>query len=230
MGHDWPALWAEWMAGWAQRKNPVMPFWAKDWLADTNVKAMSYHVQGVYLNLLLHNWNEGSLPESFPCLSGLLGVKTFHFRTATWEGKLSRHFVHVSEGRISNKRMILEGVRMIRERHRKRTERERTNSGRDAVPIPTPIPSPSSIPPFPPEGGNVDGETNPRTRRKTASTYRAREAARDALVSDALLERARKVIEGAEKAKLEAVAAPEAVVAMAERSKKRREISVRLKK
>ena len=152
---NWPELWREWMSGWGDRKNPVMPFWAKDWLADSHVKAMSHHEKGCYIDLLAYNWAEGSLPAHVQGLSAILGVHFRNFKPHTWECKLARHFVQVSEDLISNKRLILEGVRMIRERRRKRAENDRRKSGDDAVPIPPPVPS-SSFPTH--TGGGKEAE------------------------------------------------------------------------
>ena len=236
---NWPKLWQEWMAGWADGKNPVMPFWAKDWITDQQVRWMSVAEKGAYITLLANNWVDGSLPDPreldgtlsrvrLDFVASLSGVQiksrqwSDTFRRKLWPA-LESHFVRVSEGRISNKRAILEGVRIVRERERKRAqyrgENPRRKSGENEVspeilhslPSSSPSPSPSSIPPFPPEGGK--GASRRRgTRKGNATTWRGREAARDERVSKLNTEKGKKVIAESEAAKAAAEPPPEGLL------------------
>jgi len=222
MNPDWPALWQEWMEGWAQRKNPVMPFWPKDWLSDQHVASMSYHEQGVYLILLLHNWLDGSLPEYIPSISALLGVKTFHFKRHTWDGKLSIHFVVVSDGRISNKRLILEGVRLVRERRRRRPDNGRTDTSalaRARVPSPSPSPSPSEDP-LSPKGGSV-APLKEKPKSGGGTTYRAHEGRKDEARSRVRDAETRRVLVDLEK-NLAKAAKPEEVANMVQARRRKK--------
>ena len=53
-------------------KPPAFQFYPADWLADLQVRAMTYEERGVYIDLLAFCWREGSIPMTLPELARLL--------------------------------------------------------------------------------------------------------------------------------------------------------------
>jgi uncharacterized protein YdaU (DUF1376 family) len=57
------------------KKAPAFQFYARDYLADINVRAMTYEQRGVYVELLALCWLERGLPSNLGTLSRILGMK-----------------------------------------------------------------------------------------------------------------------------------------------------------
>lgn len=60
--------------------SPAFSFYPKDWLSDSNVKAMSIDAKGAYIELLSIYWLEDGLPADTDRLSRLVGISPAKFR------------------------------------------------------------------------------------------------------------------------------------------------------
>lgn len=67
------------------------PFYAKDWLTDERVSAMTWEAQGVYLHLLCRQWVTGSLPIHFQLISQSF-PKSVRVLRRLWDGGLAEFF------------------------------------------------------------------------------------------------------------------------------------------
>jgi uncharacterized protein YdaU (DUF1376 family) len=85
-------------------KTPAYQFYAKEWLVDT--ARLPLDVQGAYLRLLCHQWEEGSIPGDDGELARMLSLSAARFRKV-WS-KLEGFFPATTDGRANPK---LEEVR-----------------------------------------------------------------------------------------------------------------------
>jgi uncharacterized protein YdaU (DUF1376 family) len=105
--------------GGALRELPWFPFWAKDWVTDEAIVAMSAESRGIYITLLAHQWIEGSIPEPGPTLARLCAVDARSIRAKA--GPVIRaHFVPLKDqpGRFVNLRLSVERERQLANRER----------------------------------------------------------------------------------------------------------------
>lgn len=85
-------------------KDPAVLFFISDWLTSTS--EMDADVRGWYLNLLLHNYDKGSLPNDVEKLAVLAGVKFSEFQRfeQVFEQVFKHKFEQTPEQRLSNPR------------------------------------------------------------------------------------------------------------------------------
>jgi len=83
-------------------KDPAVLFYISDWLTSTS--EMDSDCKGWYLNLILHNYDKGSLPNDIEKLAVLAGVKFSEFKRFehVFEHVLKIKFETIDEQRISN--------------------------------------------------------------------------------------------------------------------------------
>lgn len=83
-------------------KDPAVLFYISDWLTSTS--EMDSDCKGWYLNLILHNYDKGSLPNDIEKLAVLAGVKFSEFKRfeQVFEQVLKQKFELIDELRISN--------------------------------------------------------------------------------------------------------------------------------
>lgn len=89
----------------AKEKAPAFQFYPRDFIADINVQAMTMEERGVYLWLLCHCWNEGSLPSDLSKLARICSVSGRRF-THLWEA-IAPCF-DVAGDHLTHKRLDLE--------------------------------------------------------------------------------------------------------------------------
>ena len=87
----------------ASKKSPAFQFYPKDFLSDEKQIRMSLAAVGIYMRLLCHCWNEGSLPSDAPALARLSGATTRQLR-ALWPS-ISPCFQTTPDGRLVNARL-----------------------------------------------------------------------------------------------------------------------------
>jgi uncharacterized protein YdaU (DUF1376 family) len=95
----------------ASEKSPAFQFYPKDFLSDEKQIRMSLAAVGIYMRLLCHCWNEGSLPSDAPALARLSGATTRQLR-ALWPS-ISPCFQTTEDGRLVNRRLELERAKQI---------------------------------------------------------------------------------------------------------------------
>ncbi len=85
-------------------KDPAVLFYISDWLTST--AEMDADCRGWYLNLLLHNYDKGSLSNDIETLANLAGVKFSEFARfkQVFEQVLKHKFEQTSEHRLNNPR------------------------------------------------------------------------------------------------------------------------------
>jgi hypothetical protein len=85
-------------------KDPAVLFYINDWLTSTS--EMDADCRGWYLNLLLHNYDKGSLPNEIEKLAVLCMVKFSEYERfkQVFEQVLKQKFEQLDEHRISNLR------------------------------------------------------------------------------------------------------------------------------
>lgn len=83
-------------------KDPAVLFYISDWLTSTS--EMDSDCKGWYLNLILHNYDKGSLPNDIEKLAVLAGVKFSEFKRfeQVFEHVLRQKFKPIDEQRLSN--------------------------------------------------------------------------------------------------------------------------------
>lgn len=84
-------------------KAPAFQFYAADWLADEDVRAMSLAERGAYIDLLAFCWREGSIPDDIDRCARLLGCASKEMR-AVW-ATVRERFAEGDAGRLVSKRM-----------------------------------------------------------------------------------------------------------------------------
>lgn len=85
-------------------KDPAVLFYINDWLTSTS--EMDADCRGWYLNLLLHNYDKGSLPNEIEKLAVLCMVKFSEYERfkQVFEQVLKQKFEQLDEQRMSNLR------------------------------------------------------------------------------------------------------------------------------
>jgi len=77
------------------KEYPFFKFWAKDWSTDETIKLMSRQAKGLYIDMLVHCWIEGSLPADTKSLCKLFGCRKNAFERMF--GEFSTHFLHEND-------------------------------------------------------------------------------------------------------------------------------------
>jgi hypothetical protein len=99
-------------------KDPAVLFYINDWLTSTS--EMDADCRGWYLNLLLHNYDKGSLPNEVEKLAVLCMVKFSEYERfkQVFEQVLKQKFEELDENRISNSRTqsILKSRELFKEK------------------------------------------------------------------------------------------------------------------
>ena len=114
----------------ASELSPAFLFYVKDWRSSRKVHGMSFEARGMYVEMLLEQWETGSVPASPAALAALLGGTTAAW-TRAWP-KLSACFVaRKRDGRLVN--LKLERVRRERLKYKRSPSRERSTGCRSAV-------------------------------------------------------------------------------------------------
>lgn len=85
-------------------KDPAVLLYVNDWLNST--ASMDSDCRGWYLNLILHNYDKGSLPNDIETLAVLCNVKFSEFKRfeQVFEQVLSKKFEQNEDGTLSNLR------------------------------------------------------------------------------------------------------------------------------
>ena len=85
-------------------KDPAVLIYVNDWLNST--AAMEADCRGWYLNLILHNYDKGSLPNDIEVLAVLCNVKFSEFKRfeQVFEQVLKQKFEENEDGTLSNRR------------------------------------------------------------------------------------------------------------------------------
>ena len=85
-------------------KDPACLFYINDWLTST--AEMDADCRGWYLNLLLHNYDKGDLPNDVEKLAVLCNVKFSEYKRfeQVFEQVIKQKFEEIESGRISNLR------------------------------------------------------------------------------------------------------------------------------
>jgi uncharacterized protein YdaU (DUF1376 family) len=85
-------------------KDPACLFYIGDWLTST--AEMDADCRGWYLNLLLHNYDKGTLPNEIEKLAVLCNVKFSEYKRFehVFEQVLKQKFELLEDGRLSNQR------------------------------------------------------------------------------------------------------------------------------
>lgn len=141
--------------------SPAFSFYPKDWLADANVKAMTFEERGVYVELLALYWLEDGLPAAPARLARLLQMGSRRFERL-WRA-IAPCF-RVEGDRLLQKRVEEEKVKQVAYRHSQAEKGKRGGRPKsikaDAKPVisrgfsdgkppqslPSPSPSPSPYP------------------------------------------------------------------------------------
>lgn len=99
-------------------KDPACLFYINDWLTST--AEMDADCRGWYLNLLLHNYDKGNLPNDLEKLAVLCNVKFSEYKRfeQVFEQVIKQKFEILEDGRISNLRTqsILKGREQFKEK------------------------------------------------------------------------------------------------------------------
>jgi uncharacterized protein YdaU (DUF1376 family) len=110
----------------ADKFPPWFPFYARDWRLDEGVRLLSLRQKGVYLELLIHQWLEGSIPEDEVAIYALIGWNDYQDDQVEDKGcamqVVDQFFQNVpgSPGRLQNKRL-----EQIRAKQREEIEKKR---------------------------------------------------------------------------------------------------------
>jgi len=105
----------------SRESSPAFLFYVKDWRSSRRVSAMSYAERGMYLEMLVEQWDAGSVPGTPKACAALFGGPVADWRAA-WS-KLRPCFerrcgsVVLSCGRLANAK--LESVRQERHQYQK---------------------------------------------------------------------------------------------------------------
>lgn len=87
-------------------KKPYMPFWWSDWRNDQFVRALDFCGEGLFLNMLIEQWVEGSLPEDPSMVRRVVGGDKDAAAWDRWgELLLDRKFPVCVDGRRRNDRL-----------------------------------------------------------------------------------------------------------------------------
>ena len=96
-------------------KDPAVLWYSKDWLEGTG--DFMPEEKGVYMDLLMHQQQKGSLPNETKRLSRLAALSESEF-LEIWEN-ISHKFVETEDGRLINSRLAKEmGLRSVKAKKR----------------------------------------------------------------------------------------------------------------
>jgi len=86
-------------------KDPAVLFYIDNWLVST--KEMKADERGWYLNLILHQYDKGSLPNDIEELANLADVRFSEFETfkQKWKQVLKQKFQSNEQGRLENEKV-----------------------------------------------------------------------------------------------------------------------------
>jgi len=86
-------------------RDPAVLFYISDWLTST--KEMKADERGWFLNLILHQYDKGSLPDDVEELANLADVRFSEYALfeAKWKQVLKHKFKQMPDGRLANERM-----------------------------------------------------------------------------------------------------------------------------
>jgi len=119
--------------------NPWFKFYPGDWLADSNVQAMTAEARGAYIQLLCLCWRDGSLPLNPRVLARMAGLSFPIFERRVWP-QLSPCFTWSEDGytqkRLERERAQLLAFRAERSEAGKRGAAGRWQSDGSAIPQP----------------------------------------------------------------------------------------------
>ena len=91
------------------------PFYGSDWLGDTQTRRMSIEQRGLFIDLLCHAWDGGSIPADQKALAALVGI-TPRKLASLWPG-LDTHWQSDGNGGLVNPK--LEDVRQKQQAKRR---------------------------------------------------------------------------------------------------------------
>ena len=103
-------------------KAPAFQFYVKDWRSSRSVQRMSFKERGMYLEMLLEQWDEGSLPDDAAAVCQIIGGMLSDWQKA-W-ATLRPNFLP-TDGRLVNQR--LEQERDKQEKYRRRQSNKASN-------------------------------------------------------------------------------------------------------
>jgi uncharacterized protein YdaU (DUF1376 family) len=105
-------------------KSPAFQFYVKDWRSSQRVSRMSFKERGMYLELLIEQWDKGPLPLTVPALAASIGAKLTEFAKC-WP-ILKTCFLQTPEGYLNE--------RLERERLKQQMRRQRaSDSGKEGA-------------------------------------------------------------------------------------------------
>jgi hypothetical protein len=119
---------------------PAFQFYVKDWRSSRKVQVMSFAARGMYLEMLLEQWEHGSLPATPAEMATLLGGTKGEW-TRAWPALSVCFVARKPDGRLVNAK--LEAVRRERQKYIK-AQREsgllgaKVRWGKDGEPIGSP--------------------------------------------------------------------------------------------
>jgi uncharacterized protein YdaU (DUF1376 family) len=154
-------------------KSPAFQFYPRDYLADANVRAMTFEERGVYVELLALEWNEGGrLPGDVEKLARVVGVPAERF-VPMWMTSLGPCFTLADEGYFYHPRLALE-----REKQAAHSARQKAKAEKRWHPAePTPA-APDDYPaPFLALWNAYPKRAGGNSKRDAFKAYRARLAA-----------------------------------------------------
>lgn len=92
----------------SEQKSPAFQFYFKDWRSSSRVSRMSFKERGMYLELLIEQWDKGPLPLEPRVLAECIGAKDTDFAKC-WP-TLKACFLHTPDGWV-NERLERERVK-----------------------------------------------------------------------------------------------------------------------
>lgn len=110
-----------------QESSPAFQLYVKEWRSSRAVMRMSFAERGMYLEMLLEQWENLSLPDDPAAVAELIGGKTPEWVKA-WP-LLRRNFAANEDDRIVNLRLEKE---RIKQRSRSKRQSDKGRSGADA--------------------------------------------------------------------------------------------------
>lgn len=103
----------------AEESSPAFQFYVKEWRSSRSIMRMSFAERGMYLEMLLEQWENLTLPDDAAAVAELIGGGEAEWRRH-WD-VLRRRFVTASGGGIYN-------VRLEKEREKQRAGSERAST------------------------------------------------------------------------------------------------------
>lgn len=97
----------------ATDQSPAFQFYFKDWRSSRRVQAMSFKERGMYLELLIEQWDKGPLPLAPDTIAMSIGAKMTEFRKC-WPA-LQTCFERTADGWI-NRRLEAERQKQLKRR------------------------------------------------------------------------------------------------------------------